>query len=228
MPRPLNILFIVHNQTQKGGAYYRGLNLAAPLMRRGHTVTLMTIHPSNRWQMVDRSVDGVRVVESPDLFWGIGRTGWDPWDTFKRTLWIRRHRFDVIHTVDTRPAVSLPALLGRKACGAMWIADASPGSLPELTIPPYRHHPSRLPIRSDFLRISCGQAVQNSSVGHSPNLAPSCGERLLAELNSPGLFGTFSITPRYRLNFLYPTIINCGANLSSFSWASDFPRNILE
>jgi hypothetical protein len=34
----LKILFVVHNQTRKGGAYYRGLNLGAPLARRGHDV----------------------------------------------------------------------------------------------------------------------------------------------------------------------------------------------
>ena len=120
---PLKILYIVHNQTRKGGAYYRGLNMGVPLARRGHDVTLMTIHPSSRWSMVERELDGVKLVESPDLLWGMGRTGWDPWDTLKRTLWIRRRQFDIIHTVDTRPAVSMPALLARKASGAAWVAD---------------------------------------------------------------------------------------------------------
>ena len=53
----------------------------------------------------------------------MGQIGWDRWDTLQRNRWIRRHKFDVIHTVDTRPAVSLPALLGRKAAGAAWVAD---------------------------------------------------------------------------------------------------------
>ncbi len=48
MSEHLKILFVVHNQTRKGGAYYRGLNLGAPLARRGHDVTLMSIHPSAR------------------------------------------------------------------------------------------------------------------------------------------------------------------------------------
>ncbi len=73
--------------------------------------------------MIERELDGVKLVESPDLLWGVGRTGWDPWDTLMRTLWIRRHQFDTIHTVDTRPAVSLPALFGRKPSGAAWIVD---------------------------------------------------------------------------------------------------------
>lgn len=119
----LRILFIVHNATRKGGAYYRGVNLGVPLVRKGHEVTLMTIHPENRVRTVERALDGVNLVESPDLLWGIGRTGWDPWDTFSRTRWIRDRRFDVIHTVDTRPAVSMPALFGRRASGAVWVAD---------------------------------------------------------------------------------------------------------
>jgi glycosyltransferase involved in cell wall biosynthesis len=123
MAVPLRILFVVHNQTRKGGAYYRGLNLGAPLARRGHDVTLMSIHATARWKCVERELDGVKLVETPDLLWGVGRTGWDPWGTFRRTQWIRRRRFDVIHTVDTRPAVSLPAWLGRKASGAVWVAD---------------------------------------------------------------------------------------------------------
>lgn len=123
MREPLRILIIVHNQTRKGGAYYRGINLGAPLARRRHDVTLMTIHPRERLHMVERELDGVKLVESPDLLWGIGRTGWDPWDTMKRTQWLRRQSFDIIHTVDTRPAVSLPALLGRKPSGASWVAD---------------------------------------------------------------------------------------------------------
>ena len=123
MSEPLKILFVVHNQTRKGGAYYRGLNLGVPLARRGHDVTLMTIHPTERRRVVERDLDGLKLIESPDLLWGVGRTGWDPWDALQRTRWIRRRTFDIIHTVDTRPAVSLPALFGRKASGAAWVAD---------------------------------------------------------------------------------------------------------
>ena len=119
----LKILFIVHNTTRKGGAYYRGLNLGAPLARRGHDVTLMSIHESARWRAVERELDGVKLVETPDLLWGAGRTGWDPWNTFWRIRWVRGGKFDIIHTVDTRPAVSLPAWLGRKASDAAWVAD---------------------------------------------------------------------------------------------------------
>jgi glycosyltransferase involved in cell wall biosynthesis len=97
--------------------------MGVPLAKRGHDVTLMAIHPTEKWRMVERELDGVKLAESPDLLWGVGRTGWDPWDTLQRTLWVRRRQFDIIHTVDTRPAVSLPAMLARKASGAAWVAD---------------------------------------------------------------------------------------------------------
>ena len=71
MSQSMKILFIVHNQTRKGGAYYRGLNMGVPLARRGHEVTLMTIHPTGLWRMVERQLDGVNLVESPDLLWGM-------------------------------------------------------------------------------------------------------------------------------------------------------------
>lgn len=119
----MKILIIVHHPTLKGGAYFRGQGFAKPLARRGHEVTMMTIAPSNRFKLVERQVENFRVIESPDLLSGIGRTGWDPWDTFRRCLWMHGERFDVIHTVDSRPAVSLPAAYGRKVTGAKWVAD---------------------------------------------------------------------------------------------------------
>lgn len=123
MSRSLNVLMVVHNPTRKGGAYFRARGLAKPLVRRGHRVTVLAIHPTNRLRMVESEIEGFKVVESPDLLPGMGRSGWDPWDTLRRTLWLRKQRFDIIHTVDTRPAVCLPALLARRSAGAKWVAD---------------------------------------------------------------------------------------------------------
>lgn len=119
----MRILIIVHHPTRKGGAYFRGQGFAKPLARRGHEVWMMTISPDARFRLVEKSVENFRVVESPDLLTGVGRTGWDPWDTFRRCLWMHGKRFDIIHTVDTRPAVSIPAAYGRRVTGARWVAD---------------------------------------------------------------------------------------------------------
>jgi len=119
----MRILFLVHNMTRRGGAYYHGLGFAKPLARRGHQVTLMSISPTARWRMSVSETEGITLVEAPDWFWGMGRTGWDPWDTVRRVTWLRGRAFDIVHTVDTRPAVVIPALFAKRFSGAMWIAD---------------------------------------------------------------------------------------------------------
>lgn len=119
----LKILFVVHNQTQKGGAYYRGVTLGAPLARRGHDVTLMSIHPTRRIFSADNHLDGLQVIETPDLLSGAARSGWDPYDTLWRVQWLARRKFDVVHTIDTRPAVSLPVMATRRFTGSRWVAD---------------------------------------------------------------------------------------------------------
>ena len=121
--RPMRILFLVHNVAYKGGAYYRAQSFTRYLVAQGHEVTLMAISENRRFAFEEKQVDGFRLVNSPDLLWGIGRTGWDPWDTFRRCQWIRRHPVDIVHTVDTRPAVVLPALYARRRHGARFIAD---------------------------------------------------------------------------------------------------------
>ena len=123
MAESLSVLMVVHNPTQRGGAYFRARGLAKPLVRRGHDITVLAIHPTTRLRMVESEIEGFKVVESPDLLPGIGRSGWDPWDTLRRTLWLRKQRFDIIHTIDTRPAVCLPALFARRSAGAKWVAD---------------------------------------------------------------------------------------------------------
>ena len=107
----MKILYITHNVSWKGGgifytAYHQGRHLA----ERGHEVTLLSISDSGRLRFSERVVSGVRIVESPDLLWGRGRTGWDPWNILRRILYLRNANFDLVHGYESRPAVSLPAL----------------------------------------------------------------------------------------------------------------------
>ena len=56
----------------------------------------------------EKVVDGgLRMVETPDLLFGMGRSGWDPWDTLNRMDYIRRGEWDIVHGFDSRPAVVL-------------------------------------------------------------------------------------------------------------------------
>jgi len=109
----MRILFLNHNIARRGGTFYRAYHAGRYLARRGHTVTLLTISAERR-QGFDREIsEGVEIIHTPDLLNGIGRTGWDPWDTLNRVIYLHGRQWDIIHAWDCRPAVILPALYAR-------------------------------------------------------------------------------------------------------------------
>lgn len=109
----LRMLFLNHNVAGSGGTYFRAFDAARYLTKRGHSVTLLTISPRSRWRMEREVVDGVEIIRTPDLFWGTGRSGWDPLDILSRILFVSRREWDLIQAWDTRPVVILPALAAR-------------------------------------------------------------------------------------------------------------------
>jgi len=110
----MRILMLNHNVAERGGTYFRAFDVARYLTKRGHEVCLLTISPSRRWGFDHIVKDGVEIVHTPDLFWGRGRTGWDPWDTLHRIIFLHKKKWDIIHAWDSRPAVILPALYARR------------------------------------------------------------------------------------------------------------------
>lgn len=110
----MKLLFLNHNVAWSGGTFFRALAVAREVAQRGHDVTLLTISPRNHWTGTESTHHGVRIVETPDLLWGIGRTGWDPYDTAWRCAALRGEAWDVIHAWDSRPAVILPALFAHR------------------------------------------------------------------------------------------------------------------
>jgi glycosyltransferase involved in cell wall biosynthesis len=119
----MRVLFINHNVVQKGGTYYRAFHAGRYLVRRGHSVTLLSISANNRWEFIREVSEGVEIIHTPDLLWGLGRTGWDIWDTLWRLWYLRNKGFDIIHAYDSRPAVIIPALFCRKMNGGKLILD---------------------------------------------------------------------------------------------------------
>jgi glycosyltransferase involved in cell wall biosynthesis len=114
----MKILMLNHNVAERGGTYYRAFHAGRYLVRRGHQVTLLTVSARRRFRFDRVMREGVEVMESPDLFWGTGRTGWDVWDAVRRSLWARNRGWDVVHAWDCRPAVIIPALsLHRQTSG---------------------------------------------------------------------------------------------------------------
>ncbi|MCC6188953.1 MAG: glycosyltransferase [Anaerolineales bacterium] len=110
----MRILFLNHNVARQGGTYFRAFQAARHLAARGHAVTLLTISACQRWRFEREAAAGVDLLHTPDLLWGLGRTGWDPWDTARRLGWLRGRAWDIIHAWDSRPVVILPALFARR------------------------------------------------------------------------------------------------------------------
>lgn len=106
----VRILLLNHNVAWSGGTFFRAYHFGRELARRGHEVDLISISRCRRWRFDQEHHDRLTIYGSPDLFWGRGRTGWDPWDVFRRTLRVRRQRYDLVHAFDSRPAVIVPAL----------------------------------------------------------------------------------------------------------------------
>jgi glycosyltransferase involved in cell wall biosynthesis len=77
-------------------------------------VTIVAISAATRMGMRAYRRDGVDVVETPDLFWGSARSGWDPWDVWARLRFVARGDWDLVHAFDSRPAVIAPALALRR------------------------------------------------------------------------------------------------------------------
>ena len=114
----MRILYLTHTVTWSGGGiFFTAFHQGRYLARAGHQVTLLTISPTARFRLREQVVEGVRIVEMPDLLPGLARTGWDLWDCVCRILYLWDKKFDLIHGFESRPVVALPALWLRKKTG---------------------------------------------------------------------------------------------------------------
>jgi len=118
------VLMLLYNPVGRG-TYWRALGLGRALTRWGYQVTLMAVSPGRRWGFDRRTVEGVTVVETPNL--GIGPLrldGYDPYDTVARLVWLRHQGvFDLVHAFECRPVVAGPALFLRRLRGVPLIYD---------------------------------------------------------------------------------------------------------
>ena len=120
----MHILYLTHNVTWKGGgAFFHAYHQARHLVRRGHEVTVLSIAPQARRGFREFENAGVRIVETPDLLRGQGRSGWDPWDVWQRISYLKDQSFDIVHGLESRPAVALPALWLKRRRGIPTILD---------------------------------------------------------------------------------------------------------
>ena len=105
----MKICYISFN-LQGQGTYWRAFHFGRILAGLGHEVTILCTSPTSRLGVVERMDSGVRVVQTPDLFHGPLRSGWDPWNVLNRIGWLRNRRFDIVHAYEARPTVIYPAL----------------------------------------------------------------------------------------------------------------------
>jgi glycosyltransferase involved in cell wall biosynthesis len=104
------LLMLLFNRPGKG-TYWRALGFAQELVHLNYEVAMLVVAANRRWGFAQSKVNGVRVVESPDL---MPRSGYDLWDVVNRLAWVHKRPFDLIHTFETRPVNIFPALLARR------------------------------------------------------------------------------------------------------------------
>lgn len=118
----MRVLFINHNIVWKGG-FFRAYHWGRYLSKYGHSVSILTISKENKYKFEIIEKDGIKIIKSPDLFWGKLRTGWDPWDTIRRILYLITTKYDLVHCVDSRPNVIFPGLFMKYIKGSKLIID---------------------------------------------------------------------------------------------------------
>src|SRR5205814_1337165 len=118
----LRVLMLNHNVIWRS-TFYRAFYLGRELVDRGHEVTVATISAGRVLSPREHTIEGVRVVETPDWGVGLARTGWDPWDAAWRCGRFRGGAFDVVHGFDCRPVVLAPSLFLRRSGRIPWVSD---------------------------------------------------------------------------------------------------------
>lgn len=83
---------------------------AETLCSLGHQTTLAVTSKTNRFRTERFERNGVRYVISPSVLHGRWRHGADPYDAIRRYIALRGESFDIVHAIDSRPSVILPAL----------------------------------------------------------------------------------------------------------------------
>lgn len=114
---------LAHNVAWQGSAL-RALSLARPLARRGHDVVVVASRLEPGARTVSDDVDGVRLLQLPDLAPARLRNGGlSPIDLLGRLRLTRTLDADVVHAFEPRPTATLPALAMRRRSGARYVAD---------------------------------------------------------------------------------------------------------
>jgi len=105
----MKILIIIHNRLGTG-PFLKVLEFCKSLSHLNNEVTLVCTSNSNKFRAKLYKLDLINIIEAPDLFIGKLRQGIDPWNSLIRYLVLRKKNFDLIHAIDCRPTVIIPAI----------------------------------------------------------------------------------------------------------------------
>jgi glycosyltransferase involved in cell wall biosynthesis len=120
---PLRILMLTYNVVD-GSNYLRARSLASRLARRGHTVTLVAGRSSPGLAVRRSAIDGVSVVQYPELApHRVRNGGLGVVDTLARCFMVQRTSADVVHAFGHRPAAALPALVRQRCRNTPFVLD---------------------------------------------------------------------------------------------------------
>jgi glycosyltransferase involved in cell wall biosynthesis len=120
----MRVLILIHNSAGLSGSYSRAVGLARGLARVGHDVTLITASRSPSLLPRVHHVEGVNLIESPDLAparWRHGGLG--IWDVLVRLNLVSGGSFDLVHGFEHRPTVVLPSLFLRRRWQIPFVSD---------------------------------------------------------------------------------------------------------
>lgn len=112
------------------GTYFRAYNWAKYLVRRGYEITIACLSNNQRFKSKIYYDDGIRILETPNFLDGSwlmarfsGIQGWGALDIIIRLREIFRTRYDIIHTFEHHPNVSVPVYLAPKKQLPILISD---------------------------------------------------------------------------------------------------------
>jgi glycosyltransferase involved in cell wall biosynthesis len=131
MTRPLKVLFLL-SATRRAATYVRAHHLGLELSHLGHKITLMLVSDRKRFRRTVTGENGLRVIETPNLFHENLGSEWNriylepgtgPLDVYARIREGLSGGYDIIQAFDHGPNVSVPISFLRKRVGIPVISD---------------------------------------------------------------------------------------------------------
>jgi len=111
----MNLLYVTHAQYVTI-ALPKVIEQAEAIASLGHSLTLIATSRTKDLKVRRFQENGVRFLTTPSVLWGKPRHGADPVDALFRIGATRNEHYDIVHAIDSRPTVILPALVVSRRC----------------------------------------------------------------------------------------------------------------